>query len=152
MTTLQGWVWRPRSVGWGVISQSGGGAEAGLQLSPEAPLPKATVLRGPPPKGHSFQPKRGKERPGWWPAISGPWREPAGELGCEKSWGVSRRRMGEGEGPVKRGVPAGPSFAVGEVRSPERSDHILVAGSHPACDNPVVTIWEVCHVCVICYQ
>lgn len=139
-------------MGWGVISQSGGGAEAGLQLSPEAPLPKATVLRGPPPKGHSFQPKRGKERPGWWPAISGPWREPAGELGCEEELGCKPQADGEGGGAGEAGSPGRAQFPVGEVRSPERSDHILVAGSHPACDNPVVTIWEVCHVCVICYQ
>lgn len=35
MTTLQGPAQRPRSPGWGMISQSGGGAEVGLQLSPE---------------------------------------------------------------------------------------------------------------------
>lgn len=129
-------------MGWGVISQSGGGAEAGLQLSPEAPLPKATV----------FSRKGGRRGLGGGQPSLGHGESQQASWGVRKSWGVSRRRMGEGEGPVKRGVPAGPSFAVGEVRSPERSDHILVAGSHPACDNPVVTIWEVCHVCVICYQ
>lgn len=57
------------------------------------------------------------------------------ELGCKEELGCKRgsgwcRQVGEGEGPAKRGVTAGPSFAVGEVRSAELSDHILVPGCH----------------------